>query len=311
MSKQDEIMNRFGANLAESMGAGRTAKSAAGLHGATTTSGRHQGAGRLKSGAEIAIDRIVPDPTQPRTEFEADAIERLAESLKSHGQIQPITVRWSEGMDRYLIVSGERRWRAANLAGLRTLAAVVLDGEPDASRILEIQLVENCLREDLAPIERARAFKTLMDSNGWNGARLAEAIHVDPSSITRTIALLDLPCTVQDAVADGSLAPSVAYEIGKLEDSTEQAEVAAMAVSGKMSRSEVVETIRAKASKPTSKGRGPKTKPRKTSVVLKASNGTKVSLENRKGLDDASILAALEDVAASMRGKLANRSEAA
>jgi ParB family chromosome partitioning protein len=257
MSKQSDIMNRFGANLAESMGAGRVARSLADSHVASVSApSRHDGATRLKSGAEIEVIRIIPDPNQPRTEFDSDALARLAESLTTHGQIQPITVRWSDSMGRYLIVSGERRWRAAQLAGRTTMTAVILDGENDESRILEIQLVENCLREDLAPIERARAFKTLMDRNGWNGARLAEVLHIDPSSVTRATALLDLPCSVQDAVAAGTLAPSIAYEIGKAPTPEAQSEVAALALAGNLSRSAVVDAVRERVARPKSAGKG-------------------------------------------------------
>lgn len=310
MSKQDKIMSRFGSNLAESMGAGRVARPSGGLHSATAPAGpsRHDGAGRLKSGAEINLDRIAPDPNQPRTKFEPDAIARLAESLKTHGQIQPITVRWSDGMGCYLIVSGERRWRAANLAGLATMAAVVLDNEPDESRILEIQLVENCLREDLAPIERAWAFKTLIDRNGWNGAKLADVLHVDPSSVTRALALLDLPCTVQDAVTSGSLAPSVAYEIGKAPTPEAQAELAALAVAGNLSRSEVVDAVRERSTRP--KGRGAKATPRRTSATIRTSAG-KLTLENRRGVDDATLEVALAEALEIVRARRSEQAEAA
>jgi ParB family chromosome partitioning protein len=311
MSKHDEIMSRFGGNLAESMGAGRASRPS-GLPGAIPPqpASRHDGTTRLKSGAEIAVDRIAPDPDQPRTEFEPDAIGRLAESLKTHGQIQPITVRWSESMGMYLIVSGERRWRASRLAGRTTMSAVILDGEHDPSRILEIQLVENCLREDLAPIERARAFKTLMDRNAWTGATLADALHIDPSSVTRAVALLDLPCTVQEAVASGTLSPSVAYEIGKASTPEAQSEVAALAVSGGLNRAEVVEAVR--RSRPSSsKGRGGKAKPRKTSATIRAGNGAKVTVEHRRGVDDAVMVAALADILAQLEGRAVGRDQAA
>lgn len=317
MSKQSDIMSRFGANLAESMGAGRTpgapVSGPPGLHGATPSAGagRHVGAGRLKSGAEIATDRIAPDPNQPRTEFDADAIARLAESLKTHGQIQPITVRWSESMGQYLIVSGERRWRAAALAGRATMSAVILDGEHNESHILEIQLVENALREDLKPIEQARAYRALMDRNGWTGARVAEALHIDPSSVTRALALLELPCTVQEAVAAGDLSPSVAYEIGKA-PAEAQADVAARAMAEGMSRAEVVEAVRERSprSSRAGKGRAGKPKARKTSATIRTAAG-KLTLENRRGVDDETFLAALAEAAAQIQARREGRGEAA
>src|SRR6476646_1161749 len=105
-----------------------------------------------------------------------------------------------------MIVTGERRWRASILAGRPTIAAVILDGERTDSQVLEMQLVENCIREDLQPIEQARAFRTLMDRNDWPAARLAEALHLNAATVSRALALLDLPFTVQEAVAAGTLA---------------------------------------------------------------------------------------------------------
>ena len=202
------------------------------------------GFSRLRAAAEIEVGRIVPDPDQPRTEFDPEAIARLAESLKAYGQIQPISVRWSDDMGSYLIVTGERRWRASILAGRPTIAAVLIEGERTESQVLEMQLVENCLREDLQPIEQAKAFRTLMGRNGWTAARLAEVLQLTGASVTRALALLELPCTVQDAVAEGRLAPSVAYEVSKLDDPEAQAEVASRVVAEGLSRAETVEAVR-------------------------------------------------------------------
>jgi ParB family chromosome partitioning protein len=230
-------------------------------------------------------------------------------SLKAHGQIQPISVRWSEDMGRYLIVTGERRWRASILAGRPTIAAVIIEGERSESQVLEMQLVENRLREDLQPIEQARAFRTLMDRNDWTAARLAEALQLTGASVTRALALLDLPYTVQDAVASGQLAPSVAYEVSKLDDPDAQAEVAARVVSEGLSRAETVKAVRQVASKPrasASKGRGAsKGKPSLPSArILKTPAGFKVTVETRKGFDVPAWLEALEDAARQVRAKL-------
>ena len=89
---------------------------------------RLQGVARSKNAAEIPVDRIGPDPDQPREEFDAEALGRLAESLKTRGQLQPIRVRWDEEQGAYVIVCGERRWRAAELAGLPTMSCVIVDG---------------------------------------------------------------------------------------------------------------------------------------------------------------------------------------
>jgi ParB family transcriptional regulator, chromosome partitioning protein len=250
MSKAKDFLDRVGANLDESLGANRLVR--AGASDMTTAApSRHDGTTRLRSAAEIDIDRIAPDPDQPRTEFDQGALVRLASSLVTHGQLQPITVRWSEPMGRYLIVSGERRWRAAALAGRPSLTAVVLDGEPDESRVREMQLIENCLREDLQPIEQARAFRALMDRNGWTAAKLAETLHLNAGSVSRSLALLDLPCAVQDAVASGAINASAAYEISKVDDPDAQRDVAERVVNEKLSRDEAARAVRRAAGRAT------------------------------------------------------------
>lgn len=310
MDKAKDILNRFGSNLAESMGAGRTSVARPGPAPSVATS-RHDGTTRLKAGAEIDVDRIAPDPRQPRTEFEPGALERLAESFRTHGQLQPITVRWSEDMGRYLIVSGERRWRAAALAGRKSLAAVILDGEPDESTVLEMQLIENALREDLQPIEQARAFRTLMDRNGWTAARLAAALHLTGATVSRALSLLDLPYTVQEAVAAGELAPSIAYEVSKLEDAEAQREVAERIVAEGMTRDGAAAAVRqatGRASK--GKGRGASKARKPTSRVFRSPTA-RVSVELKKGSGGEAILAALQEVVAQLEAELSVGDQAA
>ena len=298
MAKDKDLLERFGANLAESMGAGRPTRwnGPGAPPAAADATGRHDGVTRLRAAAEIEVGRIIPDPGQPRTEFDAGATARLAESLRAHGQIQPISVRWSDAEGRYLIVTGERRWRASVLAGRPTIAAVILEGERTDSQVLEMQLVENCLREDLQPIEQARAFRTLMDRNGWTAVRLAEALQLTGASVARALALLDLPETVQDAVAAGALAPSVAYEVSKLDGPDAQAEVAARVVSQGLNRAETVEAVRRAAG---SKGRGGgKPGPERPTVRVVKTTAARVTVEFKKAVGRDAILTALREAAA-------------
>src|SRR5262249_22242797 len=153
---------------------------------------------KSKNAVEIPLDKLAPDPAQPREEFNEEALSRLAESLQTKGQLQPIRVRWDEGRGVYTILVGERRWRAARMAGLPTIAAVVADGPIDAGELLAIQLVENCLREDLKPIEQAKAFKILIDRNGWTVRQAAHELSINHSNVVRALALLELPQTVQE-----------------------------------------------------------------------------------------------------------------
>ncbi len=198
-----------------------------------------------RSSAWIAVDRIERDPDQPREEFDGDALARLAESLKARGQLQPIRVRWDEGRGVYVVLAGERRWRAARMAGLTELQCVIHDGEMSDGERLALQLVENALRDDLRPVEQARAYRRLMDAQGWTMTELAAELSIHQTSVGRALALLELPCTVQEAVEQGALAPSAAAEIARLPDAETQAAVARAAVAEGLKRSEVAELVQA------------------------------------------------------------------
>ena len=108
--------------------------------------------------AEIEIADIIPNPTQPRTQFDEEALDELADSIRQLGVIQPVTVKKGDG-GKYVIISGERRWRAARLAGLTQVPAIVI--EADDRKAMELALIENLQREDLNPIEEAEGYKTL------------------------------------------------------------------------------------------------------------------------------------------------------
>jgi ParB family chromosome partitioning protein len=219
-------------------------------------SAKFQGCTRAKAALLIDTGRIVPDPNQPRKEFDADALERLAGSLKERGQLQPIRVRWDDQMERWVIIAGERRWRAAVQAGLPQLAAVEATGPLSGDEILEDQLVENCLREDLRPIEQARSFKALMATRGLSTRQLAERLRLGQATIAKALALLNLPGEIQEAVDSGEIAAGTAYQLTKVEDPTEQAELAKEAAAGRLKRDEIEERTR----RPR-EGRGGKPKP--------------------------------------------------
>ena len=108
--------------------------------------------------------------------------------MKARGQLQPIRVRWDEERDQYIIVCGEHRWRAAEMAGLPTMSCIIMEGVIEPSELLALQLIENMLREDLRPIEQARAFKTLMERNGWSTRQLADALAIVQPQVVRTLA---------------------------------------------------------------------------------------------------------------------------
>jgi ParB family chromosome partitioning protein len=153
----------------------------------------------------IDIDRIVADPTQPRREFDETEMAELAASLRDLGQQQPIRVRWDAQQERYVIIAGERRWRAAKQAGLKTLSAITDDKTLAADRVLEMQIVENALRSDLTPIEAGAAYRLLMQTWGCTQQQLAARLHVSQSKVSRALQALDLPEPVKAAVSQGKV----------------------------------------------------------------------------------------------------------
>jgi ParB family chromosome partitioning protein len=264
MKSAEDLRARIGGNMRESMGAHRPAAApppVPALHGETA---KYRGASRLRDALAVELDRIIPDGDQPRKEFDPGPLEDLAASLKARGQLQPIRARYDSGADRWLIVTGERRYRAAIIAGLSSLMVIEAKGPADPDEILEDQLVENCLREDLKPVEQARAFRALIDRRGWSYRQLSEHLHVAPASVARALALLDLPEDLQGRVEAGELAPSVAYEVSRLDSQDDQRAVADRVVSEDLSRAEAVEVVRQAAGRSTvkrgrtSQGRGAK-----------------------------------------------------
>lgn len=151
--------------------------------------------------SEVDLDSVVPGPMQPRTHFDDASLESLAESIRTHGIVQPLVVRRRE--NNYELIAGERRWRAAKLAGLSRVPVVVKD-VPDES-LLEIALIENIQREDLNPIEEAQAYKKLIETVGMTQEALGSRIGRDRSYITNYLRLLKLPEDLQQLVKEGRL----------------------------------------------------------------------------------------------------------
>lgn len=156
---------------------------------------------------QLELDAIVPNPHQPRSDFNEATLEELAESIKEHGIIQPLVVSKveydvPEGTKvKYHIITGERRWRAARLAGLPTVPAIIRDTTENQK--LEVALVENLQRQNLNPIEEAQAYKKLMEDFSLNQQEVAYKIGKSPEKISNTIRLLNLPLEVQNALSAG------------------------------------------------------------------------------------------------------------
>lgn len=182
--------------------------------------------------AQIDLDAIVPNPHQPRRQFNEVSLNELAASLRSTGMIQPIIVR-PAGDGTYQLIAGERRWRAARLAELPTVPAIVRD--VDATTQAQMALIENIQREDLNPLDRAVAYKTLLTHLGLTQAELAGRMGEDRTSIAHFLRLLDLPEPVQTFVGDGRLSMAHAKLLSGIDTPAEQQRLADLAVSQNLS----------------------------------------------------------------------------
>jgi ParB family chromosome partitioning protein len=167
---------------------------------------------------ELGIDQIEPNPNQPRKAFESSSLEELAASIRASGVIQPIVVR--QIADGYQLIAGERRWRAARLAGLERIPAVVREATDAES--LELALVENLLREDLNPIEEAEGYRHLLSQFGWTQEQLAQRIGRDRTSIANVLRLLRLPDEIQADLRGGRLTMGHARALLTLDTAAEQ-----------------------------------------------------------------------------------------
>src|ERR1700704_3241801 len=162
---------------------------------------------------EIPIDLIDPSTLQPRTVFDDAKLDELARSISANGVVQPLLVRRKGG--RYELIAGERRWRAAQLAGLTRIPAVVRNVSDD--KVLELALIENIQREDLNPIEEARAYKKLIETLGLTQEIVAERVGRDRSYITNYLRLLRLPDDLQELLQTGRLSTGHARTLLGLE----------------------------------------------------------------------------------------------
>jgi ParB family transcriptional regulator, chromosome partitioning protein len=180
---------------------------------------------------EVDVESIVPGPMQPRTHFDEGALEGLADSIRAHGIVQPLLVR-RQG-DRYELIAGERRWRAARLAGLSKVPVVIKE-VPDQD-LLEIALIENIQRENLNPIEEAQAYKRLLENVGLTQEALAARVGRDRSYITNYLRLLKLPDDLQQLVVEGRLSTGHARTILGLTHVDLQRKIARQVIDGALS----------------------------------------------------------------------------
>lgn len=202
---------------------------------------------------ELPVERILCRP-QPRERFDDDALAGLAQSMCEEGLLQPILV--GPGTDRWPLIDGERRLRAAKQLGWPTIPALIESSEAGEDSTLLRQLIANCQREDLTPIELARSIEQLMAASGSPAADIAARLGLSPARVSKHLALLVLPPEIQAKVHTGEIAASTAYHIAREANPRAQAELAERAIGGKLTREEVAiatrtGSSRAKRSRPS------------------------------------------------------------
>jgi len=165
----------------------------------------------------LAIDRLLPNPHQPRSTFDAAALDELTASIRMHGIIQPLVVTAApESPGHFWLIAGERRWRAARLAGLQEVPAILREATPQ--QLMEWALVENVQRADLNALEEATAYRALMEEFGLTQAEVAERVGKSRPVIANTVRLLGLPLEAQQAVIDGAISAGHARTLLGLPD---------------------------------------------------------------------------------------------
>jgi ParB family chromosome partitioning protein len=190
---------------------------------------------------EIPVGAIDPNPRQPRVQFEDDTLKAMARSIREVGVLQPVVVRRTDE-GGYELVAGERRLRAARLAGLATIPAVIREGD-DAESLREA-LIENLHREDLGPLELAEAFQELLEDLGATQEEVAERLGVSRPHVTNTIRLLQLPSEVQQLVVERKISAGHARALLSLSDAEAQVSLALRAAAERLSVREVEELVR-------------------------------------------------------------------
>ncbi len=209
---------------------------------------------RPRSGlAELPVDSLRPNPQQPRRIFDPVSLDELARSIAEHGVLQPLLVS-DLGDGHYVVLAGERRWRAARQAGLSHVPAVVRE-RLEGVHELELALVENLQRRDLTPLEEARAYASLAESFGLSQADIAARVGIDRSTVSNALRLLKLPDAVQAMVEDGRLSAGHARALLAFDDHALRLKWAERAAAGGVSVRDLERTAAAQRSSPTRRRR--------------------------------------------------------
>ena len=224
----------------------------------------------------VKITKVEPNRNQPRKKFDEDALQELSDSIKIHGVLFPILV--VDRKDYYEIVAGERRWRAAKMAGLKEVPVIIRDYTE--KEIAEISLIENIQRTDLNPIEEAMAYKSLIEEYNLKQDELAERISKSRTAITNSMRLLKLADNVQDMVVEDLISAGHARALLAIDNPDEQYELAQRVMDEKLSVRDIEKIVKAKNKPKIEKKKNEKQEALYHDIEekLKASLGTKVTI---------------------------------
>ena len=233
----------------------------------------------------LRISDIEPNKDQPRKEFDKEALAQLADSINKHGVLQPLIVR-SLPAGGYQIIAGERRWRAAKMAGLSEVPVVIRDDIRD-EQIMQIALIEHLQRENLNPIEEALGYKELMENYKMTQDELSQVIGKARSSIANSLGLLNLPAGVKTLLVQGELSAGHCKALKAIKDEALMTELARRAASGELSVRQIEQIAKREAQRASEEEQSRKIKPRVTyftevEISLADKLGTKVKISEGK-----------------------------
>jgi ParB/RepB/Spo0J family partition protein len=203
-------------------------------------------AGRSVGVRVIPVERIEPNPDQPRMIFDEEALHELSASIREHGVLQPILVR-PLGENRFQLIAGERRWRASREAGIPTIPALVEDIDDDTA--LEIAIIENLQREDLSPLEEATMYDRMVKEHGYSIRKLAEKLGKDKGYLENRLRLADAPEEIRELVSLRKDTLSHAYELLKVDDPKKRRKLAGQVAAGELSLVKLRERIEGRRSR--------------------------------------------------------------
>lgn len=230
----------------------------------------------------VGIDQILPNPSQPRQAMEQESLGELAASIREHGILQPLIVSQGEHPDQYILIAGERRWRAARLVGM-TAVPVIVRPATNQQR-LELALIENLQRADLAPLDTAEAYRQLAEEFKLSHDEIAERVGKSRTTVTNTLRLLRLPDAVRIALVEGKISEGHARALLGLNSPQAQAAVLQNVLANDLSVRQTEELVRRYSGERTAPVKRPEPSPEIQSLEarLRDSLGTKVTLRHGK-----------------------------